>query len=101
VTRQVEENGQRTTVRGIFVYWYVTAGKLSGDPSGFGRMWSMSKTLLSTGVLERWAYVTYFAACPPGAEEASYERMRQLIAVTVPEFQMPPGPKTELAGRQP
>lgn len=93
VTREVEENGQKYTVRGVYVYWYVTDGLLSGDPVGFGRMWPMAKTLLTTGVLQRWAYVTYFAYGPPGAEEEVYARMKKLIAASVPEFQLTPKPE--------
>lgn len=101
VSREMEQNGQKVPLRGVYVYWYVADGALSGDASGFGRMWSMSKKLVTTGVLERWAYVTYFAVCPPGMEAAAYERMKQLIAASVPEFQLTPKPKTELAGGTP
>jgi len=92
VSREVEDNGQKFTVRGVYVYWYVTDGLFSSDPLGFGRMWPMAKALLTTGVLQRWAYVTYFAYGPPGAEEEVYERMKQLIAASVPEFQLTPKP---------
>jgi hypothetical protein len=41
-------------------------------------------------VLQRWAYVSYFAICSPGQEDATFERMSRLIEESVPEFQLPP-----------
>jgi len=38
VTRDVEHNGQRQTLRGVYVYWFVAEDALSGEPSGFERM---------------------------------------------------------------
>jgi hypothetical protein len=48
----------------------------------------MARTLLTTGVLERWAYITFFAPCQPGQENETYERMKKLIAAAVPDFQL-------------
>jgi len=31
-----------------------------------------------------------FYVCGPGQEDAAFERMRQLIAASVPEYQLPP-----------
>jgi len=97
VTRQVEHNGQLQTVRGVYVYWYVAEDALSGDPTGFERMWWMARELLTTGVLQRWAYVTYFAVCQPGQEQATFERLKKLIASSAPQFQLTPKPKADLA----
>jgi hypothetical protein len=76
----------------VYVYWYVTDGALSNDHSGFGRMWAMTKQLAFTGVLQRWAYVRFFARCDPGQEDATYERIKQMIAAAVPQFQLTPKP---------
>ncbi len=92
VTKQVEINGQPTTARGIYVYWFVADHALSGDANGAQRMWWMARNLLTTGVLQRWAYVTCFAVCPPGQEEAAFERMNKFMAAAVPEFQLAAGP---------
>jgi hypothetical protein len=54
-------------------------------------MWWMAKDMMLTGVLQRWAYVTYFAVCAPGEEDATFERMKKMIAASVPEFQLTPG----------
>jgi len=50
-------------------------------------MWSQARTMLGKGVLERWAYVSYFTACLPGQEEATFERLERFIRASVPEFQ--------------
>jgi Protein of unknown function (DUF3485) len=85
-------DGQRVVARGIYVYWYVADGTISASTSGFERMWRMTWTLLRTGVLQRWAYISYFATCPPGREDATFNRIKELIAASVPEFQLTPAP---------
>jgi hypothetical protein len=97
VTRQVEVGGRSQTLRGVFVYWFVADDALSGDPTGFERAWSMAQQLLTTGVLQRWAYITCFAVCPPGEEQATFERLKKLIASSVPEFQLTPKAKASVA----
>ncbi len=88
-TRQVQTtNTQPVAIRGIYVYWFVADGALSGDKSGAQRMWWMARNLLRTGVLQRWAYISCFAICPPGQEDATFERMKKFIAAAVPEFQL-------------
>ncbi len=91
-TREVMLNNQPAPLRGVYVYWFVCDGAISGEPTGRERMWWMAKELLRRGVLQRWAYVTCFAVCPPGQEDATYERMQQFIAAAVPEFQLVPRP---------
>lgn len=88
---QVTVDGQPVEARGIYVYWFVTEGELSADPSGLRRMWRSMVHLLVTGEMQRWAYVSVFAVCEPGREEATYGRMKELIAAAVPEFQMTGG----------
>jgi hypothetical protein len=85
-------NGQEQPVKGIYVYWYVANDALSASATGFQRMWWMASKLLRTGVLQRWAYVSCFARCSPGQEDAAFERMKQFIAAAVPDFQLYPGP---------
>ena len=87
-TKEGVINGQPYKARGIYVYWYVADGMVSGEPSGFNRMWGMAKHLLRTGELQRWAYIYCFATCRPGEEAGTYKRMRELIAASVPEFQL-------------
>lgn len=77
--------------RGVFVYWFVSDGKLTAEHSG--RMWSSAREQLRTGVLPRWAYVICFAVCAPGAEEATAARVKNFIAIAAPEFQLAAGPE--------
>ena len=90
VASAINSKGQKFSC--VYVYWYVTDGALSNDHSGFGRMWSMTKQLMFTGVLQRWAYVRFFSYCLPGDEDATYERIKQMIAASVPQFQLMPKP---------
>ena len=98
---QVPRDGQNVDARGIYVYWFVADDALSGSESGLERMWAMAHKLVTTGVLQRWAYISYFAVCPPGQEKATYERLKKLIAASAPEFQLTPKPKTQIAATQP
>jgi len=91
-SREAAVAGQTQTWRGVYVYWFVCDGAISGEPSGFERMWWMARELLRTGVLQRWAYVTCFSVCPPGREEETFKRMQRFIALAVPEFQLVPKP---------
>jgi hypothetical protein len=84
-------DGQPQTARGIYVYWFVDGDRITASPLQW-MLWWMPRDLLLHGLLERWAYVSYFSACSPGQEEATYARMKQLIAETVPEFQLVPRP---------
>jgi hypothetical protein len=81
-------DGQKQEVHGIYVFWFVADREQTVD--NVQRMWWLARDLLRTGVLQRWAYVSYFSVCAPGQEDAAFERMRQLIAASVPEYQLPP-----------
>ena len=86
-----DANGQKQEVRGFYVFWFVA--KNEETDSHWQRIWWLTRDLLTTGVLQRWAYVSYFAVCPPGQEDATFDRMQKLIAASVPEFQLPPNTK--------
>ena len=88
-TKRVEAEGQFFVRRGIFVYWFVADGRVTAQHAE--RMWWMARELITTGVLQRWAYVTFFADCAPGEEEATFERMRGLIGGVVPELHLAGG----------
>ena len=83
-TKRVEAGGQMLVRRGIFVYWFVADGRVTAQH--WERMWWMARDLMGTGVLQRWAYVTFFADCAPGEEEATFERLRSLVGGVVPEL---------------
>jgi hypothetical protein len=82
------ERGEVTTMRGVFVYWFVAENELNADH--LKRMWRMALDMMRTGVLQRWAYVSCFSVCPPGAEEATFARMKEFIADATPQFQLVP-----------
>ncbi len=80
-------NGQKQPVSGLYVFWLVADGEQTTDNNQ--RMWWQVRDLLRTGVLQRWAYISYFTICAPGQEDATFERMNKLIAASVPEYQLP------------
>jgi hypothetical protein len=81
-------DGRKQEVGGLYVFWFVADGEQTTD--NYERMWWLGRDLLRTGVLQRWAYISYFAPCAPGQEDATFERMKNLIAHSVPEYQKPP-----------
>jgi len=91
-TASIPVDGKTVTKKCVYVYWYVTDGDLSNNEAGFGRMWAMTKKLVTTGVLQRWAYVRFYAFCDPGQEDATYDSLKRIIAAAVPQFQTTPAP---------
>jgi hypothetical protein len=93
----------RKTVRAIYVYWFVADNELSADH--FQRVLWMARDLIFTGTLQRWAYVSCLAIGDPGQEEAIFQRIKQFIGASVPEFQLTSGPSsgipTALTATQP
>jgi hypothetical protein len=83
-----QPDGQKIKAYGVYVCWFVADGEET--PDHFEMMKRMGLNLLRTGVLQRWAYVSYFSQCAPGREDAAFERMKNLIAASVPEYQSPP-----------
>jgi hypothetical protein len=81
-------DGQRHEVRGIYIFWFVADGEQT--PDNYQRMWWLGRDLLRTGVLQRWAYVSYFAVCQPGQEDAAFERLKNLIVHSIAAYQPPP-----------
>jgi hypothetical protein len=82
-------DGNNHAIAGVYVYWFVTDGELTS--SHWDRMKWMARDLLLKGVLQRWAYVSCFTACPIGGEDAAFERVKEFIAASVPEFQLTAG----------
>ncbi len=89
-TREARLNDGRVVPRrGVYVYWFVADGRLTSSHNQ--RMLEMAWQLFRTGVLQRWAYITCFAECEPGAEAATFQRMEKFIQAAVPEFQLATG----------
>ncbi|MBL9168471.1 MAG: exosortase-associated EpsI family protein [Verrucomicrobiales bacterium] len=80
-----QADGSKDRVRGIYLYWFVSQDQLTADH--LDRQWWMARDLLTQGLLQRWAYVTYFAECPPGLEQVTFERLKNLVSESVPLFQ--------------
>jgi hypothetical protein len=86
----------------LYVYWFVSGDNITAEEGS--RLWSMWKSVLKTGQMERWAYISYFAPCLPGREQATFERLAKFIQASVPEFQLvtgkPAGPPAAMTARQ-
>jgi hypothetical protein len=81
-------NGQKQELHGLYVFWFVADNKTTTH--NLPLQLYMMRDLLFTGVLQRWAYISYFSYFAPGQEDAAFERMKKLIVASVPEFQSPP-----------
>ena len=84
-TKVIDVEGRKTTVRGIYAFWFVAEDRFTARH--WKRMWWMVEHMVRTGVLERWAYVSCFAVCLPGQEEAAFARMKRFMGDAVPQFQ--------------
>jgi hypothetical protein len=80
-------DGRKQELHGIYLFWFVADNEQT--TGNVQLQCYLVRDLLLKGVLQRWAYVSFFSACAPGQEEATFERMKQLIAASVPEFQLP------------
>jgi Protein of unknown function (DUF3485) len=87
--------GRMQEYRCLYMFWFVADNEET--TSHWQRMWWLARDLLRQGVLQRWAYVSYYAICAPGQEDATFERVQKLIAASVPEFQLPPRSATSNA----
>jgi hypothetical protein len=81
-------DGQTEKRSGIYAFWFVADNEQT--PSFYGYLKRLTFNFFRTGVLQRWAYVSYFSTCAPGQEDATFADMEKLIAASVPEFQPPP-----------
>ena len=89
-----DANGNFVAYRGIYLYWFVDETHYTAN-SWQWMAWWIPRDLLLNGVLERWAYISYFSPCLPGQEAATFERMKKLIITTVPQFQLVPQVNSE------
>jgi hypothetical protein len=81
-------DGSEQAVSGLYVFWFVTKNQTADSINDMGK--HMILHLLRHGELQRWAYISWFTACRPGQEEATFARIKPLIAAAVPRFQLPP-----------
>lgn len=73
----------------LYLYWFVSDKDLTAEHGQ--RLWSIIRNLLREGVLERWAYASYFTVCEPGTEDAACQKLSRVIAASAPEFQLVAG----------
>jgi hypothetical protein len=95
-SKELTQDGRQVPVRGVFVYWFVDADHLTASANQW-MLWWMPRDLLTRGVLERWSYISYFTACPPGGEDAAFKRLKEFIVQSVPEYQLVPSAQNNLA----
>jgi hypothetical protein len=97
---EVAIDGQKRAARGVYVQWFLADGD-EYTARHWQRMWWMARDLLCTGVLQRWASISYFTVCPPGQEEATFERLKQFNIASAPEFQLVPRPAGQASATRP
>lgn len=88
LSRLVRDGNQSRIIHGFYVYWFVSGRHLTADMGT--RLLSVGLTMLTTGELERWAYVSYLVPCLPGQEDVTYRRLEEFIRASAPEFQDAP-----------
>jgi hypothetical protein len=84
-------DGRKIKASSLFVYWFVSENQVMSVH--FDYQLSILTHLLSKGELQRWAYVSCFAVCAEGGEEQTFQRIKELVTVAVPQFQTAAGPR--------
>ncbi len=77
-------NGKPSLIKGVYVFWFVADGLVTADYRQ--RLLWMARNLLTTGELQRWAYVSCFTTCLPGREDEAFAKISDWIAAAAPEF---------------
>lgn len=83
-----EPSGEKTRSSGIYIYWFVSENRMA--PGHTEAIYYVTRDMVTTGVLYPWAYVSCFSICAPGQEGVLLNRMKRLISITTPEFQLYP-----------
>jgi hypothetical protein len=99
-TRELTEQGRKLTARGVYLAWFVADGD-EFTAQHWQRMWWMARDLIRTGVLQRWAMISYFTVCAPGQEDAAFERLKKFISASAPDVQLVPSPAGQRATASP
>jgi hypothetical protein len=82
-----QPDGRQVKYSAVYAFWYAANNEQTANHDKMLEWLTMD--LFRTGALQRWAYISYFALCAPGQEDATFERMKQLIAAQVPQFELP------------
>lgn len=80
-------DGQKEKFEAIYIYWYVANNEETPDHNKMVEWLTLD--LLRTGALQRWSYISYFAVCKPGQEDAAIDRIKSFIVASAPKFQLP------------
>ncbi len=80
----LQADGTWRNQRAIYVYWYVADGYVTAKDGD--RMWWLARELVTSGKLQRWAYVAVLGACYPGGEEQTYQKIREFISASAPSY---------------
>lgn len=82
-------NGRPDRRSGVYVFWFVADGQLTN--SHLERQAWLIRDLVLKQVLQRWAYVAFFADCAPGGEDAAYNAIVKLLKESIADFQLTTG----------
>lgn len=82
-----QADGSKATVYALYVYWYVA--KDDETPDHDTMLEHLTLNLFRTGDLQRWAYISYFAVCGPGQQDAAFGQIKRLVMAQAPQFQLP------------
>jgi hypothetical protein len=92
-----QPDGRKVKAAGVYVFWFVADNEQT--TGNVQLQCYLVRDLLLAGVLQRWAYIAYYSICAPGQENPTFERMKKLIAASVPEYQLMPKGKNTAAAR--
>ena len=81
-----DTNGIEQSVTLVMVYWFVTADHITA--SHMDRMWLMGREILSSGTLQRWAFMSCYTVCQPSGETTAYDQLKRFLIAALPEFQI-------------
>ncbi len=90
-SKEVRTDAGAQTFRAVFVYWFVAEDRMTNRDGE--RMWWMASEMLTSGKLQRWAYIACYSFCRPGEEDATYQRIREFVAEAIPRIQTTAGGK--------
>jgi hypothetical protein len=77
--------GRSGQIGGIYVFWFVADGVRTASHSV--REWGMFRSILTGSPVQRWAYISFFVPCIPGAEESAFQKLSQLIRLAQPRIE--------------
>lgn len=76
-------DGRVIQIAGIYVFWFAADG--AETASAWHRTVATMQSVLLKNTLPRWGYLSFFAQCPPGQEDDTFNRITRLIADYAPQ----------------